>query len=117
MLLFGQFYAVVAGSYQVGVRRKGGVESSHIVLFHLLKWSRGTFGVLGTVSPRGISSISRFSPVESLDETSTISGSGCGVKGQGRGLTCSGLVLGKGLGACQLVHISRWWWKYSDHEE
>ena len=108
MLLFGQFYAIVAGSYQVGIRREGRVEPSHIVLFHLLKWSSGTFSVLGTVSPHGISSISRLPLLEPSNETSTTSGSGCGVEGRGSGLTCSGLLLGKGLEACQFVRISRW---------
>ena len=44
MLLFSQLNAVVSGSYQVSVRREGRVEPSHVILFHLLKWSRGTFG-------------------------------------------------------------------------
>ena len=69
----------------------------------------GRSGVLGTVLPCGISSISWPPLLEPFDETSTTLGSGCGVKGWGRGLTCNGLVLGKGLGGCQLVHISGWW--------
>ena len=72
----------------------------------------GRSGVLGTVFPRGISSISRSPDVESPEDTSTTSGSGCGMKGLGSGLTCSGLMLGKGLGQdCQLVRISGCCWK------
>ena len=67
----------------------------------------GLSRVLGTVSPCGISSISRSPLVQSPEDTSTTSGSGCGVKGLGGGLTCNGLMLGKGLGQdCQLVCIS-----------
>ena len=55
----------------------------------------GRSGVLGTVSPHGISSISWSPLLESPEDTSTTSGSGCGVKGRGGCLTCSCLVLGK----------------------
>ena len=58
----------------------------------------GCLGVLGTVSPCGISSISQSPLLESPEDTSTTSGSGCGVKGLGGSLTCNGLVFGKGLG-------------------
>ena len=95
MLLFGQFYAVVIRSAFKG---KAGwslrMSSSSICSSGVV----GCSGVLGTVSPRGISSISRSPDVESPKDTSTTLGSGCGIKGRVCGLTCSGLIIGKGLG-------------------
>ena len=66
----------------------------------------GHSGVLGTVSLRGMFSISWSSVFELPEETITISGSGCRVKGLGHGLTCNGLVTDGPEGGCHRVCIS-----------